>query len=56
MNEFELRLESDLRKLLDPITAASVPPRRGMRTPEAPKLVLRVVNPETLATIPVKAF
>jgi hypothetical protein len=56
MNEFELRLESELRLFLDPIAAAPAPPRRGKRTPEAPKLELRVVTPEKLAAIRVEAF
>ena len=56
MNEFDLQLESGLRRLLDPIVATRVPPRRGHRTPQAPKLELRLLTPETLAAIPVKAF
>ena len=54
MNEFDLRLESELRLYLDPISAAPVPPRRGKRTPEAPKIELRLVTPEKLAAMPVK--
>jgi hypothetical protein len=56
MNEFDLRLESGLRKFLDPITAAPVPPRRGKRTSEAPRVELIVVTPTKLAPIPVEAY
>jgi hypothetical protein len=54
MNEFDLQLESELRLLLDPISAAPVPPRRGRRADEAPRL--SVVAPETLAAVPVEAY
>ena len=55
MTEFDLRLESELRLFLDPITAASVPPRRGKRPHEAPSVELNVVT-EHLAAIPVEVF
>jgi hypothetical protein len=56
MNEFDLRLESELRLLLDPISAAPVPRRRGKRSQEAPRIELRVVTPEKLVAIPVEVF
>lgn len=56
MNEFDLQLESELRRFLDPISLAPAPPRRGRRDHEAPKIELRVVTAEQLAPIPVKAF
>jgi hypothetical protein len=56
MNEFDLQLESELRLFLDPIAATPAPPRRGRRTPEAPRLELRVAAPETLAVVPVEVF
>ena len=52
MNEFDLQLESDLRRFLDPISAAPAPPRRGKQAPDATRVELRV-TPETLAPIPV---
>jgi hypothetical protein len=56
MNEFDLKLESDLRLFLDPISAAAVPPRRGKRAQHAPRVELRVVTPEKLAAIPIEVF
>jgi hypothetical protein len=56
MDEFDLRLESGLRKFLDPIASAPVPPRRRKRTSEAPRVELIVVTPEVLAAVPVKAY
>jgi hypothetical protein len=53
MNEFDLQLESDLRRFLDPISAAPAPPRRGKQAPDAPRVELRVVTPDKLAPIPV---
>jgi hypothetical protein len=53
MDDFDLRLESELRRVLDPITAAGVPPRCRRRTPGAQAVELKVV-PETVAG-PVKA-
>jgi hypothetical protein len=56
LNEFDLRLESELRQLLDPISAAPVPARRGRPAPEALKIELWVVTPEKLAAIRVDAY
>ncbi|MEA2668693.1 MAG: hypothetical protein QOJ33_1627 [Chloroflexota bacterium] len=56
MNEFDLQLESELRRFLDPISAAPAPPRRGKRDNEAPKLELWVAPPQQLAAIPVEVF
>ena len=56
MNELDLQLESELRLFLDPITAAPAPPRRGRRSPVAPKVELRLVTPNKLAVVPVKVF
>jgi hypothetical protein len=56
MNEFDLQLESELRRLLDPISAAPVPPRKAKRAVDTPRLELRVVAAEQLAPIPVEAF
>jgi hypothetical protein len=56
MNEFDLQLESGLRRYLDPVSAAPVPPRRGRRSQESFRVELRVVTPEKLATVPVKAY
>src|SRR6476660_7399137 len=57
MNEFDLRLESDLRRLLDPMSTAPAPPRRGKRAQDAPRVELRL-TPEKLApiTVPVEVF
>jgi len=35
MNEFELRLESDLRRLLNPVVAVPAPVRRQRQTDDA---------------------
>jgi hypothetical protein len=56
MNEFDLRLESDLRLLLDAVSVAPAPPRRGSRAREAPMVELRVAAPETLAAMPVEVY
>ncbi|MEP6751910.1 MAG: hypothetical protein ABI959_04105 [Candidatus Dormiibacterota bacterium] len=56
MNEFDLQLESGLRRYLDPISAAPVPPRRGKRFKESLRVDLRVVTPERLAVVPIKAY
>ncbi len=56
MNEFDLQLESELRRFLDPISVAPAPPRRGKRDNEAPRLELWVATPEQLAAIPVEVF
>jgi hypothetical protein len=56
MNEFDLQLESDLRRFLDPISEAPVPPRRGKQAHEAPRVELWVVTPEKLAAVPVEAY
>jgi hypothetical protein len=53
MNEFDLQLESDLRRFLDPISAAPAPPRRGKQAKDAARVELRVLTPATLAPIPV---
>ena len=57
MNEFDLQLESDLRRLLDPISTAPAPPRRGKQAQDAPRVELRVTR-ERLAPIqvPVEVF
>ena len=55
MNEFDLQLESELRRFLDPIWAAPAPPRRGKRA-QAPRVELRLVTPEKLVPIPVEIF
>ena len=54
MNEFELQLESELRLLLDPISAAPPPPRRGKRAQDAPRVELRLITPERLAPVRVE--
>ena len=54
MNEFDLQLESDLRRFLDPISAAPAPPRRGKQAADGPRVELRVVTPEKLAPVPVR--
>jgi hypothetical protein len=56
MNEFDLQLESELRRFLDPIWAAPAPPRRGKRAQGAPRVELRLVTPDKLAPIPVEIF
>jgi len=56
MNELDLQLESELRLFLDPITAAPAPPRRGRRTPEAPRVELRVLAPVKPAAVPVEVY
>jgi len=56
MNEFDLQLETGLRRYLDPISAAPVPPRRGKRFQESPRVRLGVVTPEKLAAVPVRAY
>ena len=56
MNEFELQMESELRRFLDPISAAPPPPRRGKRAKDAPRLELRVVTPERLAPVRVEVY
>ena len=56
MNEFELQLESELRRFLDPISAAPAPQRRGQRAEEAPRVELRLVTAEKLVPIPVEVF
>jgi hypothetical protein len=53
MNEFDLQLESDLRRFLDPISAAPAPVRRRKQAPNASRVELRVVSPDKLAPIPV---
>jgi len=55
MNEFDLKLEFELRLFLDPIASAPVPPRRG-KFAETPMVELKVAAPETLAAIPVEVF
>ena len=56
MNEFDLQLESELRLILDLISVAPPPPRRGRRAQGASGVELRVLTPEKLATIPIEAF
>jgi len=56
MNEFDLQLETGLRRYLDPISAAPVPPRRGKRFQESPRVRLGVVTPEKLAAVQVKPY
>jgi hypothetical protein len=56
MNESDLQLESELRRFLDPISAAPAPPRRGKRAEDAPTVELRLVTPERLVSIPVEVF
>jgi hypothetical protein len=56
MNEFDLQLESDLRLILDPISAAPAPPRRGKKAQDAPRVELRVLRLEKLTPIPVEVF
>jgi hypothetical protein len=56
MNEFDLQLESELRRFLDPIAAAPAPPRRGKRAEDAPRVALRLVTAEKLVPIPVEVF
>jgi hypothetical protein len=56
MNEFELQLESELRRFLDPISAAPPPSRRGKRAKDAPRLELRVITPERLAPVRVEIY
>jgi hypothetical protein len=52
MNDFELRLESDLRRLLNPILAAPAPARRQRHTDDAkpaqprPFLAIVAVTPD----------
>jgi len=53
MNEFDLQLESDLRRLLDPISTAPAPPRRGKQVHGAPRLELSAVITEKLTPIPI---
>ena len=56
MNEFDLKLEFELRLLLDPIASAPAPPRRGKFAENSPLVELKVIVPETLAAIPVEVF
>jgi hypothetical protein len=56
MNEFDLQLESGLRRYLDPISAVPVPPRRGKRPEESRKVELRVMTPVKLAVLPVEVY
>ena len=54
MNEFDLQLESELRRFLDPIAASRVPKRRGKASQESPMVELWVVTPEKLVALPVE--
>ena len=56
MNESDLQLESELRRFLDPISAAPAPPRRGKRAQDAPWVELRLLTPEKLVPIPVEVL
>ena len=55
MNEFDLQLESELRRLLDPIVASPAPARRIKRGDGEPFVKLRVLTSESLAALPVEA-
>lgn len=54
MNEFDLQLESDLRKLLNPTAAAPPPARRRTRDGDSPVVELRVTTPDRLRALPVE--
>jgi hypothetical protein len=56
MNEFDRKLEFELRLFLDPIASAPAPPRRGRRAQSPPLAELKLKAPETLAAIPVEVF
>jgi len=56
MNEFDLKLELELRLYLDSIASAPAPPRRGKSAENSPLVELKLTAPETLATIPVEVF
>jgi len=55
MNEFDLKLESDLRLLLDPLVATPGPARKIKGGHREPVVKLRVLTPTNLAAIPVEA-